>query len=167
MRCSRHQVLKESLSEVRQQIILVCPWLSWRVFNNYDIYREFRQLLEQGVRIEVNYGYTEEVNRIRYAGRRVNRWTLLETVGNEDWKYDALRELTNLEQQFGQLLRLKLVSTHEKFLVQDERMAMIGSHNFLTSGPSDKRDFGIKTTDRNLIHFLINNAHSAQNLELD
>jgi len=140
-----HRVLKESLSEVRQQMILVCPWLSWRVFNNYNIYREFHRLLEQGVRIEVIYGYTEDVRSIRDAGGKVNRWTLLETVGKDAWKYDALRELTNLEQQFDQLLRLKLVGTHEKFLVQDERIAMIGSHNLLTSGPSDKREFGIQT----------------------
>jgi len=162
-----HPVLIKSLSEVRQQMILVCPWLNDYVFNNYNIYREFHRLLEQGVRIKVIYGYTEDVKSIRYSGRKVDRWTLLETVGKDAWKYDALRELDKLQKQFNQLLRLKLVGTHEKFLVQDERIAMIGSHNFLTSGPSDKREFGIQTTDRNLIHLLIDRAHSAQNLELD
>lgn len=161
-----HRVLKQSLREVRRQLILVCPWLNWRVLNNYNIYRELQRLLDEGVKIELIYGYQEDINSLQNSGDRVNRWTLLESVGKDAWKYDAIRELTNLEQQFGQQFQLKLVGTHEKFLVQDERMAMIGSHNFLTSGPSDKREFGIQTTDRNMIQFLRDRAQSVHNLEL-
>ncbi|MGK7900269.1 MAG: phospholipase D-like domain-containing protein [Hormoscilla sp.] len=161
-----HRVLKQSLGEVRRQMILVCPWLNWYVFNKYRIYQELQRLLEQGVKIDLIYGYQEDIVKLQNSGDRVNRWTLLELVGKDAWKYDAIRELTNLEQQFGQQLQLKLVGTHEKFLVQDERIAMIGSHNFLTSGPSDKREFGIQTTDRNLIQFLLDRAQSVQNLEV-
>lgn len=161
-----HRVLKQSLREVRRQMILVCPWLNWYVFNKYRIYQELQRLLEQGVKIDLIYGYQEDIINLQNSGDRVNRWTLLESVGKDAWKYDAIRELTNLEQQFGQQLQLKLVGTHEKFLVQDERIAMIGSHNFLTSGPSDKRELGIQTTDQNLIQFLCDRAQSVQNLEV-
>jgi phosphatidylserine/phosphatidylglycerophosphate/cardiolipin synthase-like enzyme len=53
-------------------------------------------------------------------------------------------------------LNLKVLGTHEKFLVCDRRFAMIGSHNFMSSGASSsEREVGIKTDSPETIDKLI------------
>lgn len=96
------------------------------------------------------------------------RWNLLEAAERENnaWRYDAIRELTNLENQHKGQFNLRLVGTHEKVLVCDEEFAMVGSHNFLTSYPGDKREFGLKTTDKNIISGLINRFEKTRSVEV-
>ncbi|WP_287275581.1 MULTISPECIES: hypothetical protein [unclassified Okeania] len=43
-------------------------------------------------------------------------------------------DLQELEESYPGLFRLKLLGTHENFLVCDEKFAFVGSHNFLASG---------------------------------
>jgi phosphatidylserine/phosphatidylglycerophosphate/cardiolipin synthase-like enzyme len=54
-------------------------------------------------------------------------------------------------------IHLKVLGTHEKFLVCDNSWALITSHNFLTSGASQRaREVGLSTDDKNIIASLIN-----------
>jgi phosphatidylserine/phosphatidylglycerophosphate/cardiolipin synthase-like enzyme len=53
-------------------------------------------------------------------------------------------------------LKLKILGTHEKFLVCDRQFAMLGSHNYLTSDTkSSEREIGLKTDSPELIDKLI------------
>ena len=55
-----------------------------------------------------------------------------------------------------QNLTLKVLGTHEKFLVCDRKFAMLGSHNYLTSHTnSSERELGLKTDSPELIDKLI------------
>ncbi|MBR8833365.1 MAG: hypothetical protein DSM106950_04800 [Stigonema ocellatum SAG 48.90 = DSM 106950] len=61
---------------------------------------------------------------------------------------------------------MKLLGTHEKFLVCDRSWAMLGSHNFLTSGDSgSEREVGLRTNDPRIIEELISRFERAKNLE--
>jgi phosphatidylserine/phosphatidylglycerophosphate/cardiolipin synthase-like enzyme len=63
-------------------------------------------------------------------------------------------------------MNLKLLGTHEKFLVCDRTFAMIGSHNFLTSNcHSTEREIGLKTNDKNIIENLIRRFETAPCLD--
>lgn len=60
--------------------------------------------------------------------------------------YRSLPKLQALESQYPQLFQLKLLGTHEKFLVCDDSFAMLGSHNLLTSNTSStEREIGLLT----------------------
>ena len=163
-----HEILKYALQEARVHLIMVCPWLNWDVINKTKIYEKLENKLNQNVQVDILYGYQEDVERLRQNGLKINRWNLLEAaeVENNAWRYDAIIELTKLENQYKDRFNLRLIGTHEKVLVCDGKLAMVGSHNFLTSYPGDKREFGLKTTDKNIISGLINRFENARNLEV-
>lgn len=80
--------------------------------------------------------------------------------------YSALPKLEAFEQKYPKQFKLKLLGTHKKFLVCDREWAMIGSHNFLTSGAfSSERELGLKTNDLRIIADLIERFESAENLD--
>ncbi|MBD0314746.1 MAG: hypothetical protein ICV86_18455, partial [Microcoleus sp. T3-bin5] len=65
-------------------------------------------------------------------------------------------------EKYSDRFKLKLLGTHEKFLVSDNRFAMLGSHNFLTSGVSKReREIGLRTNDSRIIEGLIERFDSA------
>ncbi len=65
--------------------------------------------------------------------------------GRLGWRYNALKDLRQLERDYFDHFRLKLLRTHEKFLVCDRTFAMLGSHNMLTSNAqSAEREVGIR-----------------------
>nr|WP_281291228.1 phospholipase D-like domain-containing protein [Hyella patelloides] len=58
------------------------------------------------------------------------------------------------------------MGTHEKFLVCDRSLAMIGSHNFLTSDcHSSERELGLITKDKNIIEDCIRRFEDAPSLD--
>ena len=70
--------------------------------------------------------------------------------------YNAVNEVYALQAEYPNLLTLKVLGTHEKFLVCDRKFAMLGSHNYLTSNTSSsERELGIKTDSPELIDKLI------------
>jgi len=70
--------------------------------------------------------------------------------------YDAVPTLEELQAEYSNLLTLKVLGTHEKFLVCDRKFAMLGSHNYLTSHTSSsERELGLKTDSPELIDKLI------------
>lgn len=85
---------------------------------------------------------------------------------DKGWKYNALVDLQELEESYPGLFRLKLLGTHENFLVCDEKFTFVGSHNFLVSGEeSMEREVGILASDSEIIQGLINRFDYGEGLD--
>ncbi|MBD2390960.1 phospholipase D-like domain-containing protein [Aphanizomenon flos-aquae NRERC-008] len=136
-RVASRAVLEQALNTAEKRLIMACPWLTtWAT----DI-AKFEFILSKGVRIDIGWGSLEDLAQ--------------EQTDNIIW-YGALPQLQQLQEQYPDLLHMKELGTHEKFLVCDESFAMLGSHNFLTSGSSSPEfEVGIFTKDPNIIDQLI------------
>jgi phosphatidylserine/phosphatidylglycerophosphate/cardiolipin synthase-like enzyme len=142
------QALLEALASVENRLILVCPWLCHYGFDQ-EIYRKLETLLAKGVEIEIGYGKLSDIEQGKLTG----------------FLYDRLKQATSLAAKYPNF-KLKLIGTHEKYLVCDRSFAMLGSHNFLTSGIGAEREIGLRTTDPNLIKRLIERYEQAPDREL-
>jgi phosphatidylserine/phosphatidylglycerophosphate/cardiolipin synthase-like enzyme len=142
------QALLEALASVKNRLILVCPWLCHHGFD-LEIQNQLENLLIKGVTIEIGYGKLSDIEKGKLTG----------------FFYNTLKKATSLAGKYPNL-KLKLIGTHEKYLVCDQSFAMLGSHNFLTSGVGEEREIGIKTTDLNLIENLIERYEQAPDREL-
>jgi phosphatidylserine/phosphatidylglycerophosphate/cardiolipin synthase-like enzyme len=136
-RIQSRQALLEALASVENRLILVCPWISHYGFDN-EISHKLETLLIKGVKIEIGYGKLSDIEKDKLTG----------------FLYDRLKQARSLANQYPNF-KLKLIGTHEKYLVCDQSFAMLGSHNFLTSGVGEEREIGMRTTDPNLIEELI------------
>jgi phosphatidylserine/phosphatidylglycerophosphate/cardiolipin synthase-like enzyme len=137
------QALLEALESVENRLILVCPWLCHYGFDQ-EIYHKLETLLVKGVKIEIGYGKLSDIEQGKLTG----------------FLYDRLKHATSLADKYPNF-KLKLIGTHEKYLVCDRSFAMLGSHNFLTSGVGAEREIGVRTTDLNLIERLIERYEQA------
>jgi phosphatidylserine/phosphatidylglycerophosphate/cardiolipin synthase-like enzyme len=141
------QALLDALASVENRLILICPWLCHHGFDA-EIYEKLENLLIKKVTIEIGYGKLTDIEKGNLKG----------------FFYDRLKHATSLADKYPNF-KLKLIGTHEKYLVCDRSFAMLGSHNFLTSGISEEREIGIRTTDLNLIEILIERYEQAPDLE--
>jgi tetratricopeptide (TPR) repeat protein len=162
---SRSQLIKAA-KEADYQLLIVCPWLHWGVrWNNNELIDYFRAFLakNQNGCIDIGWGHYQDIESVKnksgsIRGRLKAHYKL----------YSALDNLEKLEMDYQSRFRLKLIGTHEKFLVCDDKFAMLGSHNFLSSGDkSAEREVGIYTTDPRIIQQLKNQFEKAKNLEKD
>jgi phosphatidylserine/phosphatidylglycerophosphate/cardiolipin synthase-like enzyme len=150
-RSQSREVFLDALQSARSRIILVCPWLT-----EYGINEEAKKLivaaLERGVSIDIGWGHFKDVDN-KPSG--LSREELLKS-DKDDWKYNAIPWLDKLQAKYSSHLTLKVLGTHEKFLVCDRQFAMLGSHNYLTSGDSsNERELGLKTDSPEIINELI------------
>jgi tellurite resistance protein TerA len=132
------KVLSDALENVQKRLILVCPWLtSWATA---VVIEKCEELIKRGVRIDIGWGKLEDL-----ASNKIDTF----------W-YGALPRLRELQKEHPEFLYLKELGTHEKFLVCDNKFAMLGSHNFLTSKESSPEfEVGILIEDTNTIQNLI------------
>jgi phosphatidylserine/phosphatidylglycerophosphate/cardiolipin synthase-like enzyme len=142
------QALLEALASVESRLILVCPWLCHHGFD-LEIQNQLENLLIKGVAIEIGYGKLSDIEKGKLTG----------------FFYNTLKQATSLADKYPNF-KLKLIGTHEKYLICDRSFAMLGSHNFLTSGVGEEREIGIRTTDPNLIERLIERYEQAPDREL-
>jgi phosphatidylserine/phosphatidylglycerophosphate/cardiolipin synthase-like enzyme len=147
-RAQSRQALLEALESVENRLILVCPWLCHHGFD-VEIQDRLENLLIKGVTIEIGYGKLSDIEKGKLTG----------------FFYNTLKQATSLANKYPNL-KLKLIGTHEKYLVCDRSFAMLGSHNFLTSGVGEEREIGMRTTDPNLIEKLIERYEQAPDREL-
>lgn len=71
--------------------------------------------------------------------------------------------MRQLKRDYPNLFKLKLLETHEKFLVCDRVFAILASHNLLaSSAQSAEREAGIRTTDTQIIQGLMNRFDGAE-----
>lgn len=166
--CDRSQsraLLLKAVKEAKERLILVCPWLHWGIrWNNGELLDRFHTLLSKpNCSIDIGWGhyYDMENDKVRYSST-----SLRQSLKNYGRMYTALPQLEKLEEDYPEQFKLKLLGTHEKFLVCDRAWAMIGSHNFLSSGDkSQEREVGLWTNDPYIIDSLIKRFESAKNLE--
>lgn len=138
-------VLWEALEKAQERLIIVCPWLN-RNSIDANLMQKFRDCLNRNCRIDIGWGHLSDRGKL-----------------GKGWRYDALRDLRQLERDYPEQFKLKLLGTHEKFLVCDFTFAMLGSHNMLTSSAqSAERELGIHTTDPHVIQGLIDRFDGAE-----
>ena len=147
-RTQSRQVLLEALASVENRLILVCPWLCHHGFDP-EIQNQLENLLSKGVMIEIGYGKLSDIEKGKLTG----------------FFYNTLKQARSLANKYPNF-KLKLIGTHEKYLVCDRAFAMLGSHNFLTSGIGEEREIGMKITDPDLIEELIVRYEQAPDREL-
>jgi len=156
-------VLIEALEKAQEQLIIVCPWLTQSGIN-HEVRQRFREALSRNVCIDIGWGYLGDMDQ----ATQITRQQLLRNVKRTDrsWVYAALSDLERLEQEYKGQFRLRLLGTHEKFLVCDRTFAMVGSHNVLTSGDSSaEREVGVYTTDSHIVEDLRNHFNNARDRE--
>lgn len=146
-RAQSRQNLLTALDSTADRLILVCPWLCHHGFDR-EVREKLEKLLNNRAIVEIGYGKLSDIEYGKMKGKF----------------YDSLDYVTSLSLQYPNL-RLKLIGTHEKYLVCDRTFATLGSHNFLTSGAGEEREIGIKTTDLNLINRLISVYERAPDLQ--
>ena len=151
--CNRdgsRNILLQALSQANNRLILVCPWLTNYAIDD-EIILMLEQLLNRNVYVDIGWGHLNDMQQEEFE---------------RGFFYNALPKIEELERMYPNKCKLKLLGTHEKFLVCDNKFAMIGSHNFLTSGTSSsEREIGIFTNDIHIISSLIERFDTATNLE--
>ena len=164
-RSGSRDMLMEALNKVQQRLIMVNPWLSNNVITT-DVLSKFRQILNRQGEICIGWGNLYDTEGKFYPTRIIRQQFLQSVPKNLEWKYNALPKLQELERDYSELFHLKFLGTHEKFLVCDHSWAMLGSHNFLTSGnKSTEREVGLQTNDPRIIADLILRFDNARDLE--
>jgi PLD-like domain len=150
--CGRKQsrtIFLQALKHAQARLILVCPWLTEFAVNR-DVRNLMKAALDRGVSIEIGWGHLKDADNDR---SQLSKEKLL---ASSDWAYSAVPWLYELQVQYPDLLKLKILGTHEKFLVCDRQFAMLGSHNYLTSDTkSSEREIGLKMDSPELIDKLI------------
>jgi hypothetical protein len=147
-----------ALENSKKRLIMVCPWIT-----TFAIDAEILNLMNDFLgrdkknKIDIGWGSIRNIQTTRASQSAAG-------FRNQFW-FNAISDLEQLQQNRPNQLNLKLMGTHEKFLVCDESWALITSHNFLTSGDnSDEREIGIVTNDEVLIRELIERYHNAPSL---
>jgi hypothetical protein len=150
-RSASRQIFLEALDNSQQRLILVCPWLT-----NYAVDTEAKYLirssLERGVSIDIGWGNLKDVDndRANLSKEKVLKLSKRKSL------YSAIPWMYELQTEYADLLNLKVLGTHEKFLVCDRKFAMLGSHNYMTSNTrSSERELGVKTDSPETIDKLI------------
>ena len=160
-RDNSREVLMQALEQAEERLIIVCPWLTNKGINQ-SIIDSFKKLLKSNTCIDIGWGYRGDiidVNQLEFSENYFRKKII------NDWKYNALNKLEDLEKQFSGKFRLKLLGTHEKYLVCDNKFAMLGSHNLLTSSENNQeREVGILTTDIDIIQGLNDRFDNAESL---
>ncbi|MEP0874004.1 phospholipase D-like domain-containing protein [Trichocoleus desertorum AS-A10] len=165
----RHQsreILFKAVKQAQERLILVCPWLykgiQWNERELVDYFKTF--LSVPNSQIEIGWGHWQDINSDKV---RRSSGLLRERLKAYSDMYSALEDLEDLERQYPKQFKLKLLGTHEKFLVCDRQFAMLGSHNFLSSSDYARREreVGLYTTDPRIINELVKRFESAKDLE--
>ncbi|MEA5470220.1 hypothetical protein [Spirulina sp. 06S082] len=86
--------------------------------------------------------------------------------GDRIGNYNALSRLRELRSRFPDRMELKLLGTHEKYLVCDRQFALVGNHNTLSSLDTlyAPREMGVKTTDAGILETLREDYTNAPDL---
>jgi tetratricopeptide (TPR) repeat protein len=159
---SRSEILN-AVQLAKKRLIIVCPWPHYGIhLNNKELICYFKAFIENRMgRIDIGWGHYQDIKSVQDKPGSLRQ--KLKTYSN---LYSGLNDLEKLEAAYPGRFELKLLGTHEKFFVCDHKFAMLGSHNFLTSGDkSPEREIGIRTTDPRIIEGLINLFQNGRNIE--
>lgn len=166
--CDRNEsraFLLKAAREAQERLILVCPWLHYGIHSNYGELLEYFNVFLQKRNgcIDIGWGNRADLESGNFC---CSSRSIREELKASSRMYSALGYLERLEKNYPKQFNLKLLGTHEKFLVCDRSWAMLGSHNFLTSGDkSQEREVGLWTNDPYIIDQLIKRFEDADSLE--
>ncbi len=157
-RSESRATLMQALKQAQHRLILVCPWIGYGT--DERVIPKLEKLLQRNVCIDIGWGNWKDINDSKNSSSPIRQ--KLKDSGH----YDNLPQLEALERKYPQQFKLKLLGTHEKFLVCDSEWVMLGSHNFLTSNASSlERELGLKTNDPRIVADLIERFENAKDLE--
>lgn len=143
------EYLKQTLRQAKERVIIVCPWLTYYGLDQI-IVNELISCLSRKVKVHLGWCKLEDLIYDKIEG---NFW------------YQALPLLEEISNTYQDDFFLKALGTHAKFFVCDESFAVVGSHNFLTSGiSSPELEVGVYTNDKNIVREL---AQCFDNFKLD
>jgi hypothetical protein len=144
------EILFQALDTAQTRLIMVCPWISNYALDN-EVKTKIEILLQKGVIVEIAWGHLKDIEN--------------EKIDYNHYSYDQIPYLKKLSQTYNNL-KLKMIGTHEKYIVCDTKFVMLGSHNFLTSNDFNvEREIGLETNDPSIIQFLINRYEKADSLQ--
>lgn len=138
---SRQELIK-ALKHTEHYLILVNPWLTTEAIDEEVMEMLGKALKKPNVQIDIGWGFWKDVGKgdpYPITRKHFRELAKPKDPEKEDWKYAALDLLEDLEREHSKKFRLKLMGTHEKLIVWDDRFAVVGSHNFLTSGTKQKK----------------------------
>lgn len=160
------KVLIDALQTAKKRLIFVCPWMTYRSVD-YKIIELCKNFLDKRGILEIGWGHLSDTSLDKHEPMTEDDFLArVSQKKNADfWYKNKLDEFKKIQQEYPNQLNLKLLGTHEKFLVCDRAFAMVGSHNFLTSGnSSSERELGLRTTDPSIIKQLIAHFEQAKDL---
>ena len=120
--------LFKALEEAKERIVIKCPWASDRAINN-DLMLRINYALDQGVQIDLGWGYQYDISTVIKQDRHGN----LTFASEGQYRYSAMSKLFQLQKRYSDRLHLKLTGGHSKYFVCDRQFAYVGSHNILSS----------------------------------
>lgn len=109
--------VKTTIAAARADLVMVCPWIKWRVLG--PLLPEIDAAIKRGCRVWIGYGMPQNASF------------------PEKSDPIALDELRKRER--SGLLRLAYLVTHAKVLIQDDEVFLNGSYNFLSYSGGDGR----------------------------
>ena len=152
--------LEEALLETEERLIIVCPWLSSQVVE--ELLDKFEAFLERNGILEIGWGHLRDIDVGEFPLRVNERWETGKG-GDRSNLYDALNLLEQLKQKYPDRLQVKILGTHENYLVSDSSWAWIASDNFLSADPKfPEREVALRVTDPQIIESLIERFHDPE-----
>jgi hypothetical protein len=164
-RADSRAALVEALEGTQQRLILVSPWLT-RFSMDAQVLWELTSILENQGCIEIGWGCFADIELPEPTFLSRQEFLAAAAEKNQGWKYEVLPDLEQLELDYPEQFRLKLLGTREQFLVCDRLFALIGSHDLLSGyANSAERELGLRTDDPRVITTLIDRFDRATNWE--
>ena len=154
------RTLYEALNIFQEELYINCPWIKKNAIffeseeeekSIYDLMWE-KLTLYPNSKIFIIYGYFNDF--VVNDNQKIDEHPEFKKH-KEKW-FDGIAWLQKLVQEFPDRFKLypSLIGTHAKYLVADDKLAMVGSHNFLTSRAGESHEVGIKTNDLKIIREL-------------
>lgn len=155
-RAASRVVLIDALSLAKDIAIINSPWLSKRSVDD-ELLLRMTALLERGCYLHIGWGYSYDIRGLNPYGNIINvsqsGKCFIDASADKVGNYSAFAELQKLRARYPDQMELKLLGTHEKYVICDRQFALMGSHNVLSSMDTlyTPREIGWKTTDESVI----------------
>ena len=171
-RAASRVVLIDALSNAEELVIIDSPWLSRRSVDD-ELLLRMKAVLERGCRLLIGWGYSRDIRGLHPDGKIIHvsqsGQCFIDVTADQAGNYTAFPELDKLRARYPEQMELKLLGTHEKYVICDRQFALLGSHNVLSSLDSlfAPRETGWKTSDPSLIEEQIEEFMNAPDLKHD
>ena len=171
-RSASRVVLIDALSNAEELVIIDSPWLSRRSVDD-ELLLRMKAVLERGCRLLIGWGYSRDIRGLHPDGKIIHvsqsGQCFIDVTADQAGNYTAFPELDKLRARYPEQMELKLLGTHEKYVICDRQFALLGSHNVLSSLDSlfAPRETGWKTSDPSLIEEQIEEFMNAPDLKHD